>query len=248
LVTWHRREGELVAVDAPLAQIHDTDARLLVERTQHEAALAEKKMHNDVALKLAQKSLEVARAEHRRSLETNKTYPKTVSESELDRQRLLVERTELEVQQAEREQEFAALVFAAKDSERKLAEERLGRRTISAPVPGMLVEIRRRQGEWVQPGDTIARIVRLDRLRVEGLLPARLAQLSLVGAKVTVKATAAEEEIVANGTLVFVSPEIDPLNGQVRVWAEVANDELRLRAGMPVSVTITPPPSAATQP
>ena len=34
------------------------------------------------------------------------------------------------------------------------------------------------------------------------------------------------------GKLVFVSPEIDPVNAQVRVWAEIENEGLRLRPGM----------------
>ncbi len=42
------------------------------------------------------------------------------------------------------------------------------------------------------------------------------------------------------GHIVFVNPEIDPLNSQVRVWAEVENPDLKLRPGMQATLTIEP--------
>jgi len=35
-----------------------------------------------------------------------------------------------------------------------------------------------------------------------------------------------------SGKLAFVSPEVDPVNGQVRIWAEVENAEQSLRPGI----------------
>ncbi len=34
------------------------------------------------------------------------------------------------------------------------------------------------------------------------------------------------------GHIVFVDPEIDPGNAQIRIWVEIENPELRLRPGM----------------
>ena len=45
---------------------------------------------------------------------------------------------------------------------------------------------------------------------------------------------------VKEGEIVFVSPDIDPLNTQVRVWAEVENTELKLRPGMQANLTVEP--------
>jgi len=42
------------------------------------------------------------------------------------------------------------------------------------------------------------------------------------------------------GHIVFVNPEIDPLNSQVRVWAEVENPDLKLRPGMQAALVIEP--------
>jgi macrolide-specific efflux system membrane fusion protein len=42
------------------------------------------------------------------------------------------------------------------------------------------------------------------------------------------------------GQVVFVSPEIDPVNGQVRVLIEIDNPELTLRPGTRATAVITP--------
>jgi macrolide-specific efflux system membrane fusion protein len=104
----------------------------------------------------------------------------------------------------------------------------------------MIVELHRRRGEWVQPGDTVARIVRLDKLRVEGFLAAKHARPELVGSKTIVKVTIGDDELEFPGEIVFVSPEIDPINSQVRVWADVENADLVLRPGMQAVLVVEP--------
>ena len=47
------------------------------------------------------------------------------------------------------------------------------RRRILAPIGGMVVDVFRRQGEWVDPGVAVLRILRIDKLRVEAFLSAR---------------------------------------------------------------------------
>jgi multidrug efflux pump subunit AcrA (membrane-fusion protein) len=40
------------------------------------------------------------------------------------------------------------------------------------------------------------------------------------------------------GKIVFLDPEIDPVNAQVRIWAEVENTGLQLRPGMRASMKL----------
>jgi multidrug efflux pump subunit AcrA (membrane-fusion protein) len=42
------------------------------------------------------------------------------------------------------------------------------------------------------------------------------------------------------GRVVFVSPEIDPANSQVRIWAEIDNPQLHLRPGLRGVMTVEP--------
>lgn len=235
------KEGQLVEIGDTVAALLDTDVRLAVERARLEADIAARKSKNDVDLLYARKSTEVARAELDRSIETNEKYPRTVSQSELDRKRLLVEQGELQTKKAEHERDVAGLEREIRDNEYQTAREQLDRRTIAAPLRGMVVEVLRRGGEWVQPGDSIVRIVRLDRLKAEGFLPVKHAGLDLVNRKVKLSATApGERTLEATGQIVFISPEIDPLNSQVRFWAEIENAELKLRPGMTATLTIEP--------
>ena len=44
------------------------------------------------------------------------------------------------------------------------------RRTVKAPFDGVVEEIKRKQDEWVQPGDTILTLLRLDTMHVEGAI------------------------------------------------------------------------------
>jgi RND family efflux transporter MFP subunit len=241
LATIEVKEGQLVEEGDCVVRLLDTDVRLAVERARLEAEIALRKYKNDVDIRYARKSTEVAKAELARSLDTNEKYPKTVSNSELDRQRLQVDQGELQIQKAEHEREVAGLTREIRESEHKIASEQLERRTILAPLRGMIVEVLRRRGEWVQPGDTVVRIVRLDRLKAEGFLPAKHASLDLVGAKVRLKVASPDNKpLEFAGHIVFVNPEIDPLNSQVRVWAEVENPDLKLRPGMQAALTIEP--------
>jgi len=79
---------------------------------------------------------------------------------------------------------------------------------------------------------------RFGRIRHD-FLPAKHASLDLVGAKVRLKVvTSADKALEFPGQIVFINPEIDPLNSQVRFWAEVENLDLKLRPGMQATLTI----------
>jgi multidrug efflux pump subunit AcrA (membrane-fusion protein) len=236
------KPGDLVEEHSRIAQLRDDELNLLLERTKLEAAIAAKKSESDVDLRYAQKSTDVARAEFERSLESNAKYAKTVSNTELDRLRLLVEQGELATKKAEQERELAVLSYQIRDNEHRSAKEQLERRRIKSPQQGMVVEISRQRGEWVQAGDTIARIIRLDRLRVEGFIPLQKAMDLTIGqnAIVSIPQMPGESKKFA-GKVAFISPEVDPLNTQVRIWVEIQNPELALKPGMVASLIIEMP-------
>lgn len=236
------KPGQWVEVGTPIGRLRDEDLRLLVERTRIQAEIARREYESDLDELYAKKTTEVARAELERSLESNLKYAKTVSKTELDRLRLLVEQGDLETRRAQQERLIAGLGSEVRENEHQTAKHQLATRQLIAPIRGMVVEVQRRLGEWVQPGDVVARIIRLDRLRVEGFLPASQGRLALVGRPVRVTATDDDQRAVQlSGEVVFVSPEIDPINSQVRVWVEVDNAELKLRPGMTASVTVLEP-------
>src|SRR5262249_9809728 len=112
------------------------------------------------------------------------------------------------------------------------------------PLTGVVVQIFRRKGEWVEPGDKVVRVLRIDRLRVEGFVAARDLHRDLHGAPVTVTATLpGRNQVEVRGKIVFVSHEIDAVTQQVLVWAEVDNPgpQFTLRPGMKAAMAVESP-------
>ena len=156
-----------------------------------------------------------------------------------------VETTQAAVQRARHELTQAKAEHAVKEIElerlRKqveVAEARLKRRSIYAPFSGMLTEQYHHRGEWLDPGQEIYRIVRLDRLVVEGYANANEVHHSMRGNKVVVSANTPDGAKRFSGELSFISPTVDPVNGQVQIKAVIENPDGVLRPGEPVNLTI----------
>ena len=243
------REGQMVAQGAPLAQIEDADVRLERRRAQLELVAARKQADSDVKVRYAKKSLEVAESELRRARDSQKRLAQSVSESELDQLRLAVQQGALQVEQAELELDLARTARELKENDLAVADHGIRQRKIVAPLAGFVAQVHRHGGEWLQPGQTILRILRLDRLRAEGMINAKAVRGNLNGTPV--KLTVALDDgppVEYAGKIVFVSPEIDPVNSQVRIWAEIDNTDLRLRPGLQGSMVIGATPGGKQQP
>jgi multidrug efflux pump subunit AcrA (membrane-fusion protein) len=169
-------------------------------------------------------------------------------ESEKQSLVLAAERRKLESQQAEEDRQLAELAWRVKQNDLALAEHELDRRTIRAPVAGVVVQIHRHRGEWLESGEKVLRMLRLDRLRVEGFISSRELRHNLdqADASVTVQQPAGGTQAFA-GKVVFVSPEIDPVNDQVRIWVEVENPGFLLKPGMKGTLTIRPAAARAAE-
>jgi macrolide-specific efflux system membrane fusion protein len=232
------REGERVQQGQRLAQIDDQVARLAAEAAQAQYDITRAKASNDVRMRFAKKALEVAEAELRRSTESIERFARSVSQSQLDVERLTVEKNQLEAEQADHEHEIAVLEMKSKANELSAARNQVARRQIVAPFEGVIVQVYVRRGEWVEPGQPAVRIVNVDHLKAEGFIPAARAAADLAGKSVALTVDGANGT-APTGTIVFVSPEVDPITGQVRVWAEIDNRDGRLRPGQPVRMTVS---------
>ncbi len=233
------REGHRVDADTVLARVDDDEAVFASNRAELELKLAEDEARNDVRVRFATKAFEVNRAEYARAVESDKKYKRSVSQSELETLRLTMERSKLEIEQATHEQALAHTTQSVRGNELAFAQWKLKRHAIISPFQGVVVQLYKSRGEWVEPGDKVIRIVRMDRLRAEGFLDASQAAPDLVGSPTEVTVNNEHgEPLACSGTLVFVSPEIDPVNGQVRVWAEFENADGQLRPGMRGSMLV----------
>ncbi len=235
LATIDVEEGSTVEAGQTLASLDDRAARIALQQASLEREQALAKASNQLRLQYADKALEVARAEIKRSAESNEQFANSISRSQLDVERLTAEKLELERQQAEHDLALAKFELRLKETAVEAARLDLELHAVRAPFAGVVSLIRARAGEWVEPGAPVLRLVAIDRLRAEGFAPAAAATTKLVGAQV--QFTLADDDAdqasqpPISGTLRFVSPEIDPVSRQVRVWAEIDNHDRALRPG-----------------
>ncbi len=232
-------EGKQVKKGQLLASLDARVAELDVERAKLERAQAEAKSANTTKVEFAEKALEVARAELRRSSESIKKFAKSISQSQIDVEQLTVEKLALERRQAQHELTLARFDLQLKSNELAAAYLRFSQHQLHAPFAGVVVLVRGRVGEAVEVGAPVVRLVAVDKLRAEGFVEATQAASSLVGQSVTFQSKQTDQRVVASGVLRFVSPEMDPVTGQVRVWAEIANDQGTLRPGQQGTMEIT---------
>ncbi|MBX3425658.1 MAG: efflux RND transporter periplasmic adaptor subunit [Pirellulales bacterium] len=226
-------EGQRVAAGDLLVQLDAISAALVVERTESERDQARAKAENTLPVDYADKALEVARAELARSEESIAKFAKSISRSQLDVERLTVEKLLLERRQAEHDLRLAKFDWQAKDAALAVVRRELELHAVRAPFAGVVTLVRARQGEWVEPGAAVLRLIAVDKLRAEGFVDAADARAA-VGAPVQFvpgDAGSAAPESSYGGRLHFVSPEIDPVTRQVRVWAELDNPAGALRPG-----------------
>lgn len=183
-----------------------------------------------------QKTLEIEKAREDRAvaaLQPDADAASVAGQMEtVARARLLVEQQSRSLQMARVEQRVA-------ESELSVARLQLSRRRLLAPFDGIIVEALRQPGEWVEAGTDVFRIIQLDRMRVEGFVDADLAAELKAGRAVRIQIAALREQTAVSGVLTFVSPEVDPVNHQVRIEAEFANPDHRIRPGLTASLIVT---------
>lgn len=161
------------------------------------------------------------------------------SQAALVRQRETVEhQKQLELDEAQLNRGISRLTVEQMRTSVEVAAEKVDRMNMKSPLTGLVVEKLHHAGEWVEAGDPVLRVVRLDVLYVEGFVGADQVDQSFQGRDVVVTGQARGGSISVNGRVVFVSPEIDSVNGQVQVRAEIDNQQLQLRPGQSVEMVI----------
>jgi len=156
----------------------------------------------------------------------------------VEQQETAAKRLALELTDARTEHAVAKLNVERMQKSVDVATEKLARRQIKSPLSGIVVEKLRHKGEWVEAGEPVLRVIRLDSLLVEGYVDANLVDQSSRGRQVQVRAKTRQGAVTVDGRIVFVSPEIDAVNQQVQVRAEIENRKLLLRPGRPVEMVI----------
>jgi macrolide-specific efflux system membrane fusion protein len=243
LVSVEAREGLQVEVGTLLAKVDDNQVKFQKSVAEADLKVSKEKADNDVNKRYAAAAMKVAQAEYAMNLAANASVPGTKSKVELQKLALTVEQARLQIEQSEHEQTVAKFETEGFVAKVDLANDEIRRRHLKAPISGEVVEVLMRAGEWVEPGEQVLRIVRMDRLRIEGFLNAAdfsPSEVSNRPVRVTVN-LARGRAAIFQGKIVFVNPLVDA-GGVYRVWAEVVNrrdgDQWLLRPGLLADMTI----------
>ena len=233
------REGSLVTVGQEIARIKNSQLAIELERAQVNLKIARAASENNIDVRFAEKSLEVSSARVTRSMNSNQRVPGVIPKGRVQEQQLEAHRDKLRVEQAGRDQKKSKMECDLAEADVALAKLKLEKSVIRSPIDGMVVAVERKPGEWVQPGDTVVRIVRMNRLRIEGFVSAGDASRIQVGNSATVKVLQAHlSDVEMAGHVIFVNPEANPVNSKVPIWVEVDNSKLKLIPGLETSLII----------
>jgi RND family efflux transporter MFP subunit len=228
----HVQTGDYVAEGTVLLEL---------DRDLHEGEAAVKKMAclvadaeagNDVNLRFSEKTLMLNGKILEKSLNAIVAYPKSISETEIDKLRLERDQSELSIEQAQLEQEVAMLTAQLRREEKTLADIQLARRTLRSPLAGIVVSVDVQAGEAVVSGKPALRIVSLNKLRLIASVDRKFAFKIMKGDAAVMHIQVGEEEAVIPAKIVFVSPEIRFTEQTFDVWAEVENHAGLLLPGM----------------
>lgn len=237
------REGSLVHAGDLLMTIDQTQPLIELKKARHELEMATLEADSKVDLIYVERSIEVAQAELERAQRSNQRRPGVVAQSELDQLGLVVSRSLAEKEKTEFQMQMRGMLKQVREVAVELNQHQIELCQIPAPMTGMIVDVFRREGEWVDASEAVARMVRLDVLRAEIKLPAAQALDDLVGASATFhpKLVSPSLEKTYSGKVVFVYPEANPISADVRVWIEIENRDLKLIPGLLGRMEVNPP-------
>jgi len=232
-------EGDRVAAGDALVRLDAEQIRTELDAARAALEAAQIQAKNDVDRRYAERTLDVRRRELEQSVIANESFAGAISRTEIAKQKLVVDQAQLAIEQAKHDQRVNEATAREKMAAVKIVEARLSNASIRSPVDGIVVEIAAEPGEYVEVGKPIVRVISIDPIRVEVLVDGQRHGPDLVG-KVAEFFPTTEPKRGYRGEVSFVSPELEPVTGQTRLWATIKNPDGTLRAGLRGRLMVRP--------
>lgn len=148
----------------------------------------------------------------------------------------------IRLREAESNQTTLAIEAEIKRLRFQLAEAAVDQRRLKTTIAGTVVQVSARSGDWVDPGDVIARVVSTVRLRVDGYAVAQWADRLQGGRSVSIVVQTPDgPSMTFAPTRRFVSPEVDPVTGEIRFWIEFENSAGGAKPGYSATLLLASP-------
>lgn len=238
------KEGDRVNKDTVMATTDDRQAQAAVDVAKLNLDAATERANDKVEEQYAILAAEVADVDLKMDIETNQRAPRSVPDIQVRQKKLVLDRSNLQIEKARKDQVIAKKEAAAKGGELEAAKIGLARRITKAPFDGEVQQLFQKEAQWLNPGDPILRLVKFDVLRVENYVNAsQFDPVELAGKPVTIKVRLARDrEVTLPGRITYVSQTVQPLTGDYLVRAEIENqrngDYWLIRPGLKAEMTI----------
>jgi membrane fusion protein (multidrug efflux system) len=139
--------------------------------------------------------------------------------------------SQTQLDQSETQLKLARSRRSAAEAELGMQERALADAIVKAPFAGLVADRLVSRGEFVAPGQKLFELVSLDPIEVEFRLTEVDSSRVKVGNDVAVRVAPFPDETFS-ATVTIVSPTIDPRTRTLRVKAQLANPDGRLRPGL----------------
>lgn len=241
------QEGQPVQQNDLLGNIDDQ----IIQRKRDEVAAklkaAEKKASSTVEIDYATAAFQVAEKEYEINHELRRKN--SISLIEYEKSALAKTQAQLSIDKTRSDLEIEQLTTEAQRVELDAVNDSIARHQIGSPIDGNVFEIYKQAGEWVQTGDKVLRVVRMNRLRVQGFVEAdQFDPHEIKGRRVVVEARLARDRVESfPGHVTHVDLEKhgdsqSSMGSRFMIWAEVDNrseeNEWLLRPGADVTMAI----------
>jgi macrolide-specific efflux system membrane fusion protein len=238
------KEGSHVRAGEKIGQIDDREIQTQKKAAEYAMLGAIKRYKDDVDIRYADTAAAHAEADYLIMIEANKISEKAITDVDLRAGKLAWEKMDLAAEKSRKERELAKIEAYMKQAELDAAKLAIDRRVITAPFDGVVEEVTRKQDEWVNPGDTILWMLRMDTMEVEGPVDQTLFDPhELQGCDVTVEVKMARNRTETfPGRITKVSSLVSGSTKTYNVRAEVVNRQEHgswmLRNGLPATMTV----------
>ncbi len=228
IVKIEKLENDWTAPNEVVAWLEDEQVKLREQASRLRVEAAGKAIETaEFELNAAIEAAAVARIEYSESQEILKVNEYAIPRTQLRREELTARRAKLQADAAGSRLSQASSEMEVSKAELAEAAHLVVRRQVVCPIKGKVVEVLKKPGEWVQAGEPVFRVVRMDRLRVEFYLQIKeMRPDQAEGAAVDVHF--AELGLTLPSQITFVSPELEA-DQTYRVWAEIENPPSTLR-------------------